>query len=231
MTIEELTKKHLDEIQRFRLERLFNLAHGELSVDEAQLFDHMIIAGGYLKKGIPLPPTLLLELFIKSHASGHPQLSFVMDWLYRGAVEFHQAEGEEHFERGLGFTAGPGRRSGQGHEFKNARRLQLLGHERLYTWIRMLNVFDGYSVENATFIVHLLHERDRKGKSARDRKAMTLETLLTNYKKWAGKAAFNKTKKEYKEAWERNSPQWKILFEQLRKEGETIPPPSRHRRS
>lgn len=230
MAIEDSPTKHLDEIQRFRVERLFNLGHGELSVDEAQLFDHLIMAKSYIKKGRPLPPLLLLELFIMTHASGHPQLSFVMDWLYHGAIEFHKSGGEEHFERGLGFTAGPGRRSGQGHEFSNALRKQRIGRERLFAWIRMLNKFEGYTVEEATGIVHDIHTLERGDKKTHDRGGLTYETLSREYKAWKGKADFNEEIDAYKSAWEKNRPEREELYRYMKNKGVFIPAPKSRKR-
>lgn len=196
----DLNQAHLDEIIKFRRDRLFNFDHGELSRDESYLFHLLVIATQTLKK-FPLPPLLLLEIFIYTHKTGHPQLSFVVDWLYKAAIEFHQAEGEEHFERGLGFTAKDGRRSGQGHEFKTLRREQEVEYERLYTWIRMLNIFEGCTVEQAVNITQQIHAYGRE-KFKRHKKALSYETILRGYKAWRGKKSFDEEEDLFREHWE-----------------------------
>lgn len=206
----------IEEIRRFRLNHLFNVGHGNLTDNEDHLDGLLIIAKSHLKDGKDIPPTLLLETFVITHWAGFPQLSFVMDWLYAGALGFHQADGKEHFERFLGFTASRGKHSGQGHEFDTARREKVIQREKLYTQIRMLNKFENITVDRAVGIIHELYSRHLGAQiRKKNRKPLSPSELHAGYRSWKGKVWDEETEKDYRKKWDELRPEWMNLITQI----------------
>jgi hypothetical protein len=221
------TQKHqiLTEISLFELDN--KLLRSDLAGDEEILFGCLERLKHYLFEKNETPPLLLLEIFLFTYRTGYPVQRFIMDWLYKGARGFHQAEGQDHFELSLGFTAKSGKYTGQGHEFVKGRRENRLNRGLLYTWIAMLNKFGNYSVENATYLVHLIHEKETKGKRGY-RKGLTYETLLSGYKAWKGKKSIE-TDEAFRNQWEYNKEGWAKTFRQFEEEGVAIPKPKTSR--
>jgi len=216
----------LNQIESFNKKELFDVGHGDLTENEKQLFFLLLRLKHLLRETNEIPPILLLEIFLFTHGTGHPPLPFVLDWLYKGALEFHQAEGQEHFERGLGFTVGRGANSGQGHEFKTARRNNLLQLEDLFAKIRCLNKFEGYTADDAVHIVHLLHERQMAKSKRKARQPINEDTLLREYKAWKGKKAFDE-ERGYIERWASKRAEWTKLFQELEQQGVILPTPKK----
>ncbi len=226
ITVSDADKgKIVQQITSFINAELFQVGHADLSENEELLFSNLKRLKHLLTENNEIPPLLLLEIFLLTHGTKHPPIPFILDWLYEGALEFHQAEGQYPFERGLGFTAGRGAESGQGHEFKSARRINFVQRGRLFFWIGCLNKFEGYTVEDAVNIVHLLHERQSPESKRRTRQPIGPETLLREYKAWKGKGVFND--EDITESWERKRPEWQSLFQSLKQESVTLPTPSK----
>lgn len=216
----------LKQIESFNKKELFDVGHGDLTENEEHLRSLLYRLKHLLRETDEIPPLLLLEIFIFTHGTGHPPLPFVLDWLYRGAKEFHQAEGQEHFERGLGFTVGRGANSGQGHEFKTARRNNLLQRDKLFFLIRCLNKYEGYTRDDAVSIVHLLHERQLAKSKRKARQPISEDTLLREYKAWKGKKD-SALESDIFEMWANKRPEWTKLFQDLEQQGETLPTPKK----
>jgi hypothetical protein len=214
--------------------RLFASWDCDLNSTRGNLISLLDEVKDLISDGKDIPPLLLLEIFLYSHAEQLRPLSFVQDWLYKGALGFHQAEGKEHFERGLGFTATPGKYSGQGHEFTTARREQRLERSRLYHWILFLNKFEGYNVNQAVDLVHTLHEKmlyQRVNKGPRGyRNPLTREVLEKEYKQWKGKRGIVAEIDKYFDAWQKDREKWIELFERLKSEGYDLPSPKKTRK-
>jgi len=201
---------------------LLAVGRPELTEEEERYYYLLDDAEDLTVAGADIPPLFMLELFLFSHNTGHAVPGFVLDWLYKGALEFHQADGQEHFERGLGFTAGSGKYAGQGHEFVTARRERRLDREKMYVQIAMLNKFDNYTVEDAAFLVCLIRERETGYSDV----VLSCDTLLRGYKAWRGKSAIVNNKK-YREKWELHKEEWKEIFKQLETDGAIIPHPKK----
>jgi hypothetical protein len=214
-------RKAIEDIDQFITQQLFGPGSKKLQRDGERLFDLLMEAKYLLKKGGTPPPLLLLEIFILSHFEGHTPPLFVMDWLASGAHAFHQHEGEEPFERGLGFTSGRGQHSGQGHEFRKARREQLLNRYTLFTWIRMLNIFEKINVDRAVGIVHEIHTRELSksfGNRKSLKKPLSFSELHSEYRAYKDKKWDGDIKALYLERWKKIRNKWLTLIQQAESE-------------
>lgn len=212
--IDETRQQIITDIDRFIARRLFQPGSSDLSEQRGLLFTQLTEAKYLLMNGDNLPPLLVLEIFLYCHSEGLPPLPFVLDWLAQGALIFHQSEGQENFERGLGFTKGRGAHSGQGHEFKKARREQVVNRATLFTWIRMLNVFGGFTVDRAVGIVHEIHSQQLQ-KSLRKKKPLSVSELHKEYREWKHKEWDEDTTELFRESWIKYRSEWGELIDKL----------------
>lgn len=208
----DLKDRIISEVEAIN-KHLFAVGH-ELSDNDEYLFFLLVNLKHELRNGQELSPLLLLEIFLCTHGGGYPLPVFVLDWLYLGALAFHQSEGKEHFERGLGFRSGSGRWSGQGSEFDIIRRENSIQRERLYYWIWCLNKIERIKLDEAIGIVHRVHEELTKGKHGK-RKGLTESTLERGYKDWKGKKIDEQTATLHQERWNFYRTKWIELFKKL----------------
>lgn len=225
MKITETRRQNiLTEISLYELN--CNLIRPDLTPNEAVLFGHLERLKYHLYEKDELPsPLILLEIFLFSHGSEFPVPVFILDWLYNGAIAYHQHEGLVHLEKCLGFTSGKGANSGQGHEFRKAIREQYLNRQRLFMLIRCLYMFQKYSRDAAVEIVHRLHKRETKNAKKRHRKPLSLETISQEYNGWKGKQFFDQNLEAFREKWKTAWPGWQDILQTLENEGGPLPKP------
>ena len=197
--------------------KMFKPGTSEVSERRGYLFDRLTAAQYLFENNEPLPPLLKLEIFILTQEERLPHPAFILDWLLKGSVEFHESEGLEHFERGLGFTASRGKYSGQGHEFKTAKRKNSYQVFRLLLWIRLLSEFGGYTVDRAVGIVHELHVRILNSR-LRKRKPLAESVLHEKYRSWKGKNWDDRTTDYYRQLWEKHRNDWQNQIESVYEE-------------